>query len=216
MSWDHERVEKLKILWQEGRSASQIAKELGDGVSRNAVIGKIHRLGLSDRTNVKKVEQGKILKNSADHSTVSKKSKKNITNEIDTSNEINHSLINKNKQSQANKKSATNAGDKVTKNSEADDFEGELANSNEDEHINIQNSEIDANAFATMKELEKKAKKLTLMELTERTCKWPIGDPATDQFWFCGHPSESGKPYCDTHVSIAFQPVSSRRDRKQK
>ena len=49
MSWSDERVEVLKKLWGEGQSASQIAKELG-GVTRNAVIGKVHRLGLSNRT----------------------------------------------------------------------------------------------------------------------------------------------------------------------
>lgn len=49
MSWTDERVEKLKELWTEGMSASQIAKVLG-GVTRNAVIGKVHRLGLSNRT----------------------------------------------------------------------------------------------------------------------------------------------------------------------
>ena len=54
-----------------------------------------------------------------------------------------------------------------------------------------------------------------LMELTERTCKWPIGDPATDDFWFCGLPSQAGKPYCEAHVSVAFQPMSSRRDRRR-
>ena len=48
MSWTDERVETLKKLWGEGQSASQIAKELG-GVTRNAVIGKVHRLGLSNR-----------------------------------------------------------------------------------------------------------------------------------------------------------------------
>ena len=48
MSWTDERVEKLKELWGEGMSASQIAKALG-GVTRNAVIGKVHRLGLSNR-----------------------------------------------------------------------------------------------------------------------------------------------------------------------
>ena len=48
MSWTDERVETLKKMWAEGQSASQIAKELG-GVTRNAVIGKVHRLGLSDR-----------------------------------------------------------------------------------------------------------------------------------------------------------------------
>ena len=49
MSWTDERVEVLKKMWGEGQSASQIAKELG-GVTRNAVIGKVHRLGLSNRT----------------------------------------------------------------------------------------------------------------------------------------------------------------------
>jgi len=49
MSWTDERVELLKKMWAEGQSASQIAKELG-GVTRNAVIGKVHRLGLSNRT----------------------------------------------------------------------------------------------------------------------------------------------------------------------
>jgi GcrA cell cycle regulator len=46
------------------------------------------------------------------------------------------------------------------------------------------------------------------MELTERTCKWPIGDPATDDFWFCGLPVQQGKPYCEAHVGVAFQPMS--------
>jgi GcrA cell cycle regulator len=49
MSWTDERVELLKKMWGEGQSASQIAKELG-GVTRNAVIGKVHRLGLSNRS----------------------------------------------------------------------------------------------------------------------------------------------------------------------
>ena len=66
-----------------------------------------------------------------------------------------------------------------------------------------------------MIEIEKKAKKLNLLELTEKTCKWPIGDPSTSEFWFCGHPSEQGKPYCETHISIAFQPITTRRDKKQ-
>ena len=42
-----------------------------------------------------------------------------------------------------------------------------------------------------------------------------IGDPATDKFWFCGLPSQPGKPYCEAHVSVAFQPMSSRRDRRR-
>ena len=49
MSWTDERVEQLRKLWLDGKSASQIAAELANGITRNAVIGKVHRLGLSGR-----------------------------------------------------------------------------------------------------------------------------------------------------------------------
>jgi GcrA cell cycle regulator len=73
---------------------------------------------------------------------------------------------------------------------------------------------MSAETIANLAEVAKKAKRLTLMQLTERTCKWPVGDPATEDFWFCGLPSSAGKPYCETHIGVAFQPVSSRRDRR--
>jgi GcrA cell cycle regulator len=44
-------------------------------------------------------------------------------------------------------------------------------------------------------------------------CKWPIGDPSTQDFHFCGHPPKAGSPYCDAHCVKAFQPSQSRRDR---
>ena len=76
-------------------------------------------------------------------------------------------------------------------------------------------NEISPETLASAREVEKRARRLTLMELTERTCKWPIGDPATEDFWFCGLPSQPGKPYCDAHVGVAFQPMSARRDRRR-
>ena len=76
-------------------------------------------------------------------------------------------------------------------------------------------NEISPEALAKVNEVEKKAKKISLMELTERTCKWPVGDPATEDFWFCGLPVKQGKPYCEAHVGVAFQPMSSRRDRRR-
>jgi len=76
-------------------------------------------------------------------------------------------------------------------------------------------NEISPEALARVSEIEKKAKKLTLLELTERTCKWPVGDPATPDFWFCGLPTQTGKPYCEAHVGVAFQPMNSRRDRRR-
>ncbi|NDH74505.1 MAG: GcrA cell cycle regulator, partial [Rhodobacteraceae bacterium] len=76
-------------------------------------------------------------------------------------------------------------------------------------------NEISPEALARVSEIEKNAKKLTLLELTERTCKWPVGDPATPDFWFCGLPTQTGKPYCEAHVGVAFQPMNSRRDRRR-
>jgi GcrA cell cycle regulator len=75
-------------------------------------------------------------------------------------------------------------------------------------------SEISAEALANLAEVAKKSKRLSLMQLTERTCKWPVGDPATEEFWFCGPPAAAGKPYCEAHVAVAFQPMSARRDRR--
>ena len=76
-------------------------------------------------------------------------------------------------------------------------------------------NEISPEALAKVSEVEKSARRLTLMELTEKTCKWPVGDPATDNFWFCGLPVQPGTPYCEAHVGVAFQPMSARRDRRR-
>lgn len=67
MSWTDERVEVLKKLWAEGLSASQIANRLG-GVTRNAVIGKVHRLGLSGRTTTSRVKAPRQRRRTAPHS----------------------------------------------------------------------------------------------------------------------------------------------------
>jgi len=54
----------------------------------------------------------------------------------------------------------------------------------------------------------------TLLELNERTCKWPIGDPATSEFYFCGGNAMTGLPYCAYHSRIAYQPPAARRDKR--
>ena len=71
MSWSDERVELLKKMWGEGQSASQIAKELG-GVTRNAVIGKVHRLGLSNRAGSGKAADSTKAKSDAKPAAKSK------------------------------------------------------------------------------------------------------------------------------------------------
>ncbi|MEM6480440.1 MAG: GcrA family cell cycle regulator [Pseudomonadota bacterium] len=189
MSWNDERVELLKKMWSEGQSASQIAKELG-GVTRNAVIGKVHRLGLSNRngsgaqggdgassakpTRAKATAKPASRAKAAAQTTVEKAPLEAPVTRI---------------------KPIIPAGQPLPPQPSA--------------------NEIDPEALAKVNEIEKKAKRLSLMELTERTCKWPVGDPATDNFWFCGLPVQAGKPYCEAHVGVAFQPMSARRDRRR-
>lgn len=191
MSWTDERVETLKTMWNEGKSASQIAKELG-GVTRNAVIGKVHRLGLSNRTAPAKAPAKEPAKAKAAPKAKAKPAK------------------------EAAPKAKAKPAPKAAAPAEPKEAARPKPPVPAGQPLPPQpsTSEISPETLKSMEELEKKAKKLTLMQLTERTCKWPIGDPATDDFWFCGHPSQPGKPYCETHVSVAFQPMSSRRDRR--
>jgi GcrA cell cycle regulator len=219
MSWTDERVEMLKTMWAEGKSASQIAKELG-GVTRNAVIGKVHRLGLSNRVGADQLTDG--LEAGAEPVAPS--------------------------QGQASEPRATDAGPfdrpeagmpPVEPPMPTPDPAHQAPQPNSDPAARSQSAamqsvigrpqrpangqplppqpagaEMSEETLANLAEAAKKAKRLSLMQLTERTCKWPVGDPATEDFWFCGLPSAPGKPYCDTHVSVAFQPMSSRRDRR--
>ncbi|MDM8168619.1 GcrA family cell cycle regulator [Roseovarius sp.] len=199
MSWSDERVEKLKKMWAEGQSASQIAKELG-GVTRNAVIGKVHRLGLSNRNGsgggaaaepAPKPKPAAAAKPRNKPKPAAKPAPRPEAKPDVTAEEPAEATT----ASASRAKAIIPAGQPLPPQPSA--------------------NEIDPEALAKVSEVEKKAKKLTLMELTERTCKWPVGDPATEDFWFCGLPVQSGKPYCEAHVGVAFQPMSSRRDRKR-
>ncbi|MFK7940587.1 MAG: GcrA family cell cycle regulator [Roseovarius sp.] len=194
MSWSDDRVELLKKMWGEGQSASQIAKELG-GVTRNAVIGKVHRLGLSNRSTGGKSGDAAKAK-SADAKPAPKAKAKPAKPAVKPA-------------SAAPKAEETPAPVPQTRARAAIIPAGQRLPPQPSAN------EIDPAALAKVSEIEKKAKRLNLMELTERTCKWPVGDPATDDFWFCGLPVQSGKPYCEAHVGVAFQPMSSRRDRKR-
>ena len=183
MSWTDERVEVLKKMWGEGQSASVIAKALG-GVTRNAVIGKVHRLGLSNRAT-------SISSKSSAKSKTSSKAKPTI---------------------QASPSRTVTKGESVRITPPA---VRKIIPAGQPLPPQPSANEISPEALAKVSEVEKTAKKISLMELTEKTCKWPVGDPATDDFWFCGLNVQTGKPYCEAHVSVAFQPMSSRRERRR-
>ncbi len=196
MSWTDERVETLKRMWGEGQSASQIAKELG-GVTRNAVIGKVHRLGLSNRVGSKDDEDEATPMTAArlDPAPAAAASRP--------------------EPAAPRPEPARPAAAAPASNVTPLPLRKAIIPAGQPLPPQPSQNEISPEALASVREVEKRAKKLTLMELTERTCKWPIGDPATDDFWFCGLPSLPGKPYCEAHVGVAFQPMSARRDRRR-
>src|SRR6201985_3031142 len=158
MTWSDDRVEQLKKLWEAGLSASQIAAELGN-VTRNAVIGKVHRLGLSGRAK-------------SPSSTAPRQRKARPAQ---------HMMRVSRPVSRGN-------------TALAHAFEVEL--------------EPDPIAYDNVVPM---SQRLSLLELNEATCHWPVGDPASADFFFCGGKALAGLPYCAHHSRIAYQPASDRR-----
>ncbi|KJZ19594.1 GcrA family cell cycle regulator [Loktanella sp. S4079] len=204
MSWTDERVETLKKMWGEGQSASQIAKELG-GVTRNAVIGKVHRLGLSNRAGSAGSSTAKAAPKEKPAAAAKPAAPKPAPKPKPTPAPAAAASVPAVKEEveldengipiSAARRAIIPAGQPLPPQPSA--------------------NEISPEALAKVSEVEKTSKRISLMELTEKTCKWPVGDPATDDFWFCGLGVQQGKPYCEAHVGVAFQPMSSRRDRRR-
>jgi GcrA cell cycle regulator len=161
MSWTDERVETLKRLWAEGFSASQIASELGN-ITRNAVIGKVHRLGLSGRAKAATAGAPRQRKARA------------------------HAML----------RDARPAVRGNTALAQAFEYEVETQPTVVDNVVPM-------------------GQRRSLLELTEGTCRWPIGDPGNADFFFCGGQTATCLPYCSYHCRIAYQPANVRRDRRQ-
>ena len=146
MSWTPEREDKLKELWNKGHTASQIAELLGD-TTRNAVIGKAHRLNLKARATSKRSSANPKI-NDEDNTDVKR-------GRISRKSRFKSLLLDKN-------------------------FEPE-----------------------NPKKLE---------ELTDDTCRWPIGHPYEKKFYFCGRKPLEKFTFCKLHILYAFQPKNSMED----
>lgn len=169
MSWNDERVELLKKLWNQGLSASQIAGELGNGVTRNAVIGKVHRLGLSGRAKAPAPQTARPRK----------------TATRPPSHPMSHAPSIRGNLALSPKAAPTPAP-----------------------MIHVSPAPV-AEVVIPMSE------RVTIMELRESMCRWPHGDPTSEDFRFCGAKSPPGTPYCNYHSTIAYQPsLERRRERK--
>jgi GcrA cell cycle regulator len=173
MNWTDERVEKLKRLWSEGLSASQIAAQLG-GVSRNAVIGKVHRLNLPGRA-----KAGGTVATSRNNTAAKRPT---------------------------SAPRAPNYASRVTTRTVARTV-----------GATVVKEEIEVEAFEQVEYRPSSnvvvpiARRLGLTDLTERTCKWPVGDPLKEDFHFCGCEAPDSSPYCSYHARLAYQPVHDRR-----
>ena len=146
MSWNEEKVEKLKELWGKGSTASQIAEIIG-GISRNAVIGKAHRLNLSSKIKTRNASSSQNFdNNSEENSSKQRRGRKSKFQSL---------IIEK-------------------------DFEPE-----------------------NPKKLE---------ELDESSCKWPVGLPEEESFYFCGRSSLKDFSYCKLHLLYAYQPKGRKEE----
>ena len=151
MSWTDERIELLRRSWESGMTASQIAETLGEGVSRNAVIGKAHRLGLQARPSPVKGGDADVPVATVE-----------VAAAVVKPDPVPRPTLPRKTARPAAKPSRT-----------------------------------------------------TLLDLSEKVCKWPIGHPGEVDFHFCGKPSKPGFPYCSDHCAIAYQAQLPRRDRSR-
>lgn len=158
MSWNDERVDLLSRLWLEGRSASQIAAELGQGVTRNAVIGKVHRLGLSGRAKVAPPSTAGRLRSKPAPKFEERPVPVPIAPVL-----------------------AIPAGPAAMPSRPPADVVIPFSN------------------------------RVTIMELRDTMCRWPLGDPTSADFRYCGCRSGPLGPYCEEHARLAFQPTQERR-----
>ena len=202
MSWTEERIERLKKLWHDGATASQIADELG-GVSRNAVIGKAHRLGLEQRPSPVKVGEEKEAKKAAPAAAPALKA-----------------AAPKAEPKAAQPASTPSAAPQApTLNRSSPEMQyrsigpgGFIRQGPGDQQPPI--PPAPPRRLVPAKPSPEVADKTSLLDLNDRICKWPIGHPGEPDFHFCGLQSNPGFPYCVEHCGVAYQAQLPRRDRR--
>lgn len=182
MSWTDERVEKLKSMWRAGKSASEIAADLGN-VTRNAVIGKVHRLGLASRKGGDAAEDG------AANGQTSKSPPQPVAKAEAPA------------KGNAPAPAATSSPNPSLNGAKEPEEDAVVAAEPVEPTTSVDESVIPM-------------RRISIFKLTERTCKWPIGDPSHADFHFCGADAKEGAPYCEHHCSLAYQAQDRNRMRR--
>ena len=198
MSWTEERIERLKKMWHDGATASQIADELG-GVSRNAVIGKAHRLGLEQRPSPVKAGEEKEAKKPAPLAAASRPLPKADAPRAAPDTPATPHPAPLNRSAPEMQYRSIGPG-------------GFIRQGPGDQQPPI--PPAPPRRLVPAKPSPEVADKTSLLDLNERICKWPMGHPGEPDFHFCGQPSNPGFPYCVEHCGIAYQAQLPRRDRR--
>ena len=206
MSWTEERIDRLKKMWHDGATASQIADELG-GVSRNAVIGKAHRLGLEQRPSPVKPGEEKEVKKSAPAAPAPAAAAPRAAPKSEEA-----------KPAAAAAPASTAAAPRSNPRS-APEMQyrsigpgGFIRQGPGEQQAPI--PPAPPRRLVPAKPSPEVADKTSLLDLNEKICKWPIGHPGEPDFHFCGKPSNPGFPYCVDHCGVAYQAQLPRRDRR--
>ncbi|MGK6319224.1 GcrA family cell cycle regulator [Sphingomonas sp. DT-204] len=194
MSWSEERIETLKAMWEAGQTASQIAEALG-GVSRNAVIGKAHRLGLQPRPSPVKPNEPEAAPAPAKIAAAPAPAAEAAPAPA------------------APRPAAPEprpASDQPVLRSVGP---GGFVRQNPGEQA-PPIAPAPPRRLVPARPSEAIAGKTTLLDLNDRICKWPIGHPGEPDFHFCGEKVNPGFPYCVAHCGHAYQAQLPRRDRR--
>ena len=202
MSWTEERIERLKKMWHDGATASQIADELG-GVSRNAVIGKAHRLGLEQRPSPVKPGEEKEKKPAPAPAAARA---------------VPHADAAVSRPATAPAPATTVPG-APAQPSRAEMMQyrsvgpgGFIRQGPGEQQAPI--PPAPPRRLVPAKPSPEVADKTSLLDLNDRICKWPIGHPGEPDFHFCGEQANPGFPYCVQHCGVAYQAQLPRRDRR--
>ena len=237
MSWTDERIATLKTMWEAGQTASQIAEALG-GVSRNAVIGKAHRLELQARPSPVKPNDpdAKTAAAAGASSATAAAEPEPVTApepvEIEAEAPMPAPVV------AAPKPAAPVEPAPVAEEPEDDEDEDEdddapapVAPVRAPQPIlrsvgpggflrqapgeqQPPSTPAPPRRLVPAKPSADMANKTSLLELNDRICKWPLGHPGEPDFHFCGKPVNPGFPYCVDHCGHAYQAQLPRRDRR--
>ena len=214
MSWTDERIERLKTMWAKGATASQIAEDLG-GVSRNAVIGKAHRLGLEQRPSPVKAGEEKDKKTAPAKPAKAPASPKATSSEAPAASAPSSPAPAAPRPAHPHQRAPfpgrpNPGGPEVQYRSIGPG--GFIRQGPGDQQAPI--PPAPPRRLVPAKPSPEVADKTGLLELNDRICKWPIGHPGEPDFHFCGVAANPGFPYCVEHCGVAYQAQLPRRDRR--